>query len=119
MKKIKKIIPILVFITLVITFYQCNKSDDNTSPDNSSPGSNEVWMQNMAFNPATITVSVNSTVKWTNKDGTTHTVTSTNGLFDSGNISSGGTFSHHFTSAGTFSYKCTIHSNMSGTIIVQ
>ena len=98
----------------------CKKSSNTTTPSSSSgPGTNEVWMQNTAFTPSSITVSVNTTIKWTNKDGMIHTVTSTTGLFDSGNISSGGVYSRQFTTTGTFPYKCAIHSGMTGTVIVQ
>jgi len=98
----------------------CKKTSNTSTPSTSSgPGTNEVWMQNTAFTPSSITVSVNTTIKWTNKDGMIHTVTSTTGLFDSGNISSGGVYSRQFTATGTFPYKCAIHSGMTGTVIVQ
>ncbi|HEX7414791.1 MAG TPA: cupredoxin domain-containing protein [Bacteroidia bacterium] len=111
----KKII-LLTFtaIAVIVISVGCKKSTTSTSP-----GTNEVFMQNTAFSPSSITVAVNTTIKWTNKDGMAHTVTSTSGLFDSGNISSGSTYSHQFTATGTYAYKCTIHSGMSGTVIVQ
>jgi plastocyanin len=73
----------------------------------------------MAFSPATLTVSVNTTVIWTNNDTVAHTVTSTTGLFDSGSIGTGGTYSYMFTSAGTYNYYCTVHPSMTGKIVVQ
>ena len=96
----------------------CKKKSSDT-PTPATPAANEVLIQNTAFSPASITVSVNTTIKWTNKDGVTHTVTSNTGLFDSRNISSGGTYSHQFSTVGTFPYHCTIHSSMAGTVIVQ
>jgi plastocyanin len=101
----------------------CKKSSDNgynsSSSSTSTPPANEVWMQNTAFNPTSITVTVNTTVKWTNKDGMTHTVTSDSSLFDSGNIGSGNTYTHQFTAAGTYPYRCTLHSGMTGKVIVH
>jgi plastocyanin len=85
----------------------------------STPQSNEVSIKGMAFIPQSLTVALNTTVKWTNNDGTAHTVTSDEGTFDSGSISDGGTFSFKFTSTGTFYYHCSIHSTMTGNIIVQ
>ena len=114
-----KILILLASILLTIGGINGCKKKDNTPTTSSSPGTNEVWMQNTAFTPGSITVSVNSTIKWTNNDGVAHTVTSTSGLFDSGNISSGSTYSHQFTATGTYPYKCTIHSSMMGTVIVQ
>jgi plastocyanin len=83
------------------------------------PGTNEVWIQNMAFNPSTITVAVNTTITWTNKDGVTHTVTSDTGLFDSGGIGNGATYSYTFTTSGTYPYHCTTHPTMTATVKVN
>ena len=55
--------------------------------------------------PNNVTIKAGNTVKWTNADNTLHTVTSrlvadpdAGLLFDSMNISPGGTFSHTFNS---------------------
>jgi plastocyanin len=73
---------------------------------------------NFAFVPATVTISKGTTVVWTEQDsGISHTVTGTG--FDSGPLSQGQTFNQTFNDAGTFNYHCSIHSNMTGTIIVQ
>jgi plastocyanin len=86
---------------------------------NNAIPANAVSMSGMAFSPTVITVTVNTTVTWTNKDGVAHTVTSDTGLFDSGNINSGASYSHKFVAAGTYNYHCTYHSNMIASIIVQ
>ena len=100
----------LLIAFTALTISGCKKDD-------AKPGTNEVWMQITAFTPSTITVSVNTTIIWTNKDGTNHTVIS-DSMFDSGNVGDGGTFTHKFTFAGTFPYHCKIHSGMQGTVIV-
>lgn len=87
--------------------------------EDSNPGISEVTIKGMTFNPPVITVAVNATVTWTNKDGTAHTVTSDAGLFDSGNISDNATFSHKFTTAGTYTYHCSIYPDMTGNVVVQ
>jgi plastocyanin len=104
----------------------CTKSDNSVSTSSGgSPGANEVWMQGIAFNPVTKTISAGTTITWTNKDNTTHTATSgvpnsPDGLFNSGNLNNGGTFSFKFPTAGTFKYFCLIHgAMMTATIIVQ
>jgi plastocyanin len=81
--------------------------------------SNEVSISGMLFNPQTVTVTVNTTVTWTNNDAISHTVTSDTGLFNSGTLTQGGKFSFQFTSAGTFTYHCAFHPDMVGTVIVQ
>lgn len=96
-----------------------NSNGDSGGGGSKGPGVNEVFIQNMAFNPGTKSVAINTTITWTNKDGTDHTVTSNSGLFDSGVIKSNGTFSHTFTSEGTYTYRCTIHPAMTGTIQVN
>jgi plastocyanin len=74
------------------------------------------------FAPSTITVVIgkNNTVTWVNLDTTTHTVTATDGSFDSGNILAGQSWSHTFTTAGTYTYYCVYHSAwMKGTVMVK
>jgi plastocyanin len=112
---------IILLSSVFIISNSCNK--DNTYGDSGGggskgPGANEVFIQNMAFNPVSKTVTVNSTITWTNKDGTDHTVTSNTGLFDSGTVKSNGTFSYTFNAEGTYSYHCTFHPTMTGTIQV-
>lgn len=102
----------------------CQKMSDMNIPGgdpggSKGPGANEVFIQNMAYSPSTITVAVNTTITWTNKDAVPHTVTSDSGVFDSGTISTNGTFSFTFTSAGTYSYHCVIHPSMTATVKVN
>ena len=108
-----------VLLTILSISYGCTKSSDSGNGGSNQPGANEVWMQNMAFDPTSITVSVGTTVKWTNKDSFTHNVTSSTGAFSSGSMASNATFSFQFNSAGTYNYSCTIHPGMNGTVIVQ
>ncbi|MBI5959460.1 MAG: cupredoxin domain-containing protein [Chloroflexi bacterium] len=80
-------------------------------------------MVNTTFQPQQIEVTVGTTVIWTNQDADTHTVTAgprenPTGLFSSGDIAAGGTFSFTFTEPGTYVYHCAPHSGMDGTVIV-
>ena len=78
-----------------------------------------VQIKNFAFNPVTVTISTGQTVTWTNMDTVPHTVTSTTGVFNSGSIEPGQTFSYTFNNAGTFEYSCTNHPSMQhGKVIV-
>ncbi len=71
------------------------------------------------YQPATISVRVGDTVTWTNCGPMNqHTTTSTAGLWDSGALSPGQSFSYRFTTAGTFTYRCTLHGH-NGTVIVS
>jgi plastocyanin len=69
------------------------------------------------FSPRTVSAGVNTLVTWTNNGGL-HTVTSDEGLFDSGNL--GATFTFNFTKPGTYNYHCIYHvaQGMVGTITI-
>jgi plastocyanin len=108
----------ILLVALILT--ACSSGNGTTTAATSSPVSgSDVYLVNLAFSPATLTVKVGTTITWTNNDSMTHTVTSDNGVFDSGNLAPGQTFSYTFNNAGTFTYHCVIHTYMKGTIIVQ
>jgi nitrite reductase (NO-forming) len=67
-----------------------------------------------------LTVKVGTTVTWKNDDpGMIHTVTSVDGLFDSGFLNEGDTWSYTFEEPGEFEYLCTPHPWMRAKIIVE
>ena len=66
----------------------------------------------------TVVIGVNSTVTWVSKSISFDTITSDTGLFDSGNIPPGGTFTYSFTSPGSYGYDCIYHPWMVGTVTV-
>jgi len=71
-----------------------------------------------SYSPVSYIVTVGTTVTWLNNDTATHTVTESNGLFDSGPLTPGATFSYTFSQPGTYQYACTYHPWMTGTIVV-
>ncbi len=75
------------------------------------------------FSPASISVPLNTTVKWTNTDSINHTVTGTTvplyGDFNA-TVTPGISVCMKFTSAGAFNYHCSIHpTTMIGIVTVQ
>jgi plastocyanin len=78
----------------------------------------KVAIQNMRFNPPSVSVSTGDTVEWTNLMGMAHTITADNSEFDSGAVGGGKTFSHVFTAAGKIPYHCQIHPSMVGAVTV-
>ena len=84
-----------------------------------TPAQANVNISGFAFVPSTLTVSVGTTVTWTNKDSVTHTVTSNDNLFNSGDLAPNATFEFTFNQKGTFGYHCSIHTFMTGEIIVE
>ena len=116
-----------LIIAMAIT-YGCSKSSMSNmtgtggtgyNSGSGTPGANEVFIQGMAFSPASITVKAGTTITWTNKDAVTHNVTSSPALFSSGSLGTGATYSYTFNDMGTFSYTCTIHPSMKGTVVVN
>ncbi|GIU72580.1 MAG: hypothetical protein KatS3mg003_2059 [Candidatus Nitrosocaldaceae archaeon] len=92
---------------------------------------------NECYNPGILTISKGTTVTWSNDDTTTHTVTSgisfgliqfdeykdktpgPDGLFDSGMMAPGATFSYTFNDEGEYLYYCSLHPFMVGKVIVE
>ncbi|UCE24719.1 MAG: cupredoxin domain-containing protein [Candidatus Zixiibacteriota bacterium] len=98
-----------------------SSSDNTTNPPPPNPlPTTTVVIANFTFSPASVTVTVGTTVTWRNDDGIQHTVTSDSGSeLESALLSQGGTYSHTFNTVGTFPYHCTPHPFMTGTVIVE
>jgi plastocyanin len=79
----------------------------------------EIRVDNFTFAPETLTVSVNSTVTWVNKDDIPHVIASDDGLFKSKALDTDDKYSYTFSKAGTYSYYCSVHPKMVGKIVVQ
>ncbi len=85
-----------------------------------SPAEASVAIPGLSFAPQTLRVPVGTSVTWTNDhQGVAHTVSSRDGLFDTGTFASGATFSYTFDESGTFEYYCKIHPFMTAEIIVE
>jgi amicyanin len=73
------------------------------------------------FKPAAITVTVGSSVTWTNQDASPHTATAKPGapvMFDTGRIGKGQSKTVKFTKPGTYSYFCGFHPFMTAKVVV-
>src|ERR1700678_1538955 len=87
--------------------------------DQPSAASAEVKIDNFSFGPQTLTVSVGTTVTWTNRDDIPHTVVSTDGVFKSKVRDTDEKFTYTFTKPGEYPYYCSVHPKMTGKIVVQ
>lgn len=83
------------------------------------PASPEVSIGNFSFGPGTLTVPVGTTVTWTNRDDTPHTVVSTEGVFKSKVLDTDEKFSFRFDKPGRYAYFCSLHPMMTGNVLVQ
>lgn len=78
-----------------------------------------VEMQGFLFVPGIVRISVGDTVTWTNEDSAYHHTATRSGVFDSGTLRHGESWSWTFTEAGTYNYLCTPHPWMTGRVIVE
>ena len=101
----------ILFVAFVLLIWGC-KNEVVVTP-------NQIILSGLLFTPDSMTVPLGSTVSWLNIESVTHTVTSDSAGFGSGNLSGNSTFNHTFTAKGTYKYHCSIHTMMSGKIIVQ
>jgi len=78
-----------------------------------------VSIENYSFTPDPITVSVGTTVVWTNHDEVIHSVVSSDHLFASPDLEANQQFAFTFKKAGTYPYFCSTHPEMRGRVIVK
>ena len=109
----------LAAIALVAILAACGSSSNSSASSGGAPSNlgATVELKNNAFNPPAVTIKSGQSVLWKFDDGSiAHNVTGDG--YRSSDMSSG-TYSHKFTSAGTYHYQCTIHSGMTGQVIVN
>jgi plastocyanin len=80
-----------------------------------SGGDEMVEVVDIDFRIKAITVPVGTTVTWNYDANLPHTVTSDTGLFNSGTMGEGDSFSYTFDEAGTFPYFCKFHGGTGGS----
>jgi plastocyanin len=75
-----------------------------------------VSLKNLKFNPPAIQVPPGTTVTWTFDDGAIPHNVKGDGF--ASKTMSKGTFTHRFDKAGTFDYRCDLHADMTGRVVV-
>ncbi|NJD78105.1 MAG: hypothetical protein FIB08_13605 [Candidatus Methanoperedens sp.] len=118
---------IIGLLVIVVLISGCT-STTTVRPAEPTPGATtpartsteqQINIRDSNFVPNIAEVPIGTTVIWINDDNVQHTVTSVSGLFDSGSIGSGRTYTYKFNQAGTFEYSCTNHPNMPhGKVVV-
>ncbi|MGH2534222.1 MAG: cupredoxin domain-containing protein [Thermomicrobiales bacterium] len=108
----RAMLSLVTAITMAVALLVISSGGTTRAQDSS------VAIEGFAFAPGSITVSVGTTVTWTNNDSAPHTVTADDGSFDSGNLGQGDTYSLTFDTPGTYSYFCAIHPNMTAVVVV-
>jgi len=78
----------------------------------------EISIEGFAFSGAT-SAAAGETLIVTNNDGSAHTLTATEGEFNTGSLDGGASAEITLpTEAGTYTFFCTIHPTMTGEIII-
>jgi len=121
------IVILLVFASIAVAQSTSDQSTsdqaspDQTGPVQATPVENPVTVniQDDAFDPATTSIAPGTTVTWVNNDDEAHTVTADDGLFDSGRLEPGDSYSVWFDGSGTVAYHCEPHPHMTGSIEVS
>jgi plastocyanin len=98
----------------------CSGGTGHPSASNRTPAtSDHIMISNFMFTPMTDTVAPGTTVSVTNTDAVKHTLSATDGQFNTGDISPNQTKTFKApTKSGTYHYICDIHQYMMGTIVV-
>ena len=119
MKKMK-IFTLCMALFFTLTFLSCTKDasrpaqDDETKAESVIAG--RISILSSGFDPQEFYVREKGTVLWINNDNSVHTVTADNGVFNSGDLRSGATFSYTFNTRGDYPYHCKYHPEMAGII---
>ena len=90
-----------------------------TADERLKPKTHTVTMENMRFQPESLTVAPGDTVVWVNKDLVPHTATSRAGEFDSQVIQAEKSWRFTVRKKGDFAYVCTLHPTMTATLRVK
>ena len=83
------------------------------------PTTHTVTMENMRFQPESVTVASGDTIVWVNKDLVPHTATSKAGGFDSQIIQAGKSWRFTVRKKGDFAYVCTFHPTMTAVLRIE
>jgi plastocyanin len=71
-------------------------------------------LKDFVYDPRVLVVKKGTAVTFRNLDKVKHTVTSDTGLFDSGDLDTGQSFTFTFNQVGTFPYYCVFHGDKGG-----
>ena len=116
-----------LFALALISLLACSPARSGPAPAVTAAGTAaaaaSVTYKDFQVDPTTLEVKVGQSVTWTNRDGTTHTVTSgipgsKSGVFEQ-KVAGGATATVTFDKAGTFEFFCEFHVTMHGRIVVR
>jgi plastocyanin len=110
------VIVVAMIIGFVLFLTNKNQNQNNQPP---APTTGTVLMKDSSFVPDSITITKGNSVTWQNDDQYTHHVVADDGSFDLGDQSNGEKVSYRFNKTGTYNYHCSIHTFMTGKVVVE
>jgi len=119
---------LIAFLAIIVPFtilisQQSQEMRQRAQVPGITPVHFSVSIEQLGFSPATITVPQGAIITWINHDTVPHTTTSaiqgTQDSWDSHGLASAQIFSQQFVTPGTYTYRCILHPQHQGTIIVQ
>ena len=78
-----------------------------------------VEIEKFAFAPKELTITPGTTIVWTNRDETPHTISAPDLHFVSKAMDTDDRVEYTFTAEGDFTYSCTLHPFMTGVVHVR
>jgi plastocyanin/uncharacterized membrane protein len=108
--------PVVFLLFLALLAVLVSNAAGQTPPK--SP-QNIIVIKQMHFDPPSLNVKAGDVVEWKNEDIFSHTVTASDGTFDSGLIAPGSSWQTTITKTGDIAYHCRPHPNMTAHLIVQ
>jgi plastocyanin len=113
-------------VGFVLVAAGCGSSNDSTSPTSPTnpegtnpPNLLTITIKGGVYSPNPLAVKVGQSVNWLNSDTFAHSATDA-GVFDTGSIAptSAADVPVKFTAPGTYNFRCMLHANETGSIVV-
>ncbi|MGC1132535.1 MAG: plastocyanin/azurin family copper-binding protein [Nitrososphaeraceae archaeon] len=95
------------------------EAQNHSEPTNATILLDSTNLGDKAYQPNPIEIPVWGSVSWTNDDHIAHSVTATEGEFDSAVMQPDEVFEYTFDKVGGFEYYCMLHPSMVGQVVVH
>lgn len=109
-----------IIMAATLALVACSSDSKITGTQGTPVATTSVSLKNLAFAPGAIQVVPGATIQFTNNDGITHNVTfSASSITGVTDFDSGTRSVVMPVAPGTYAFRCTIHSGMTGSVLVQ
>jgi plastocyanin len=117
MRPFIRYLPAVLVLAFTMALAACQGQPDRLISEPPVVGAHDVTARDLQFEPPAIQVRPGTTVTWHFEDGAVARDVKGDGF--SSTVEKSGAFTHRFDQPGTFTYRCTLHANMTGRVIVQ